>query len=107
MARGNKSEIGAENINTDGYAYVKTETGWRLKHHIIAEAKLDRKLTAMDRVYFKDGDRTNLDPDNLGVARKGASSKTRRMEKLTAKLENVIEEIEAVKAEIALDARKV
>jgi hypothetical protein len=65
MPRGVASKIGEERIAQNGYSYTKTETGWRLSHHVVAEENLGRPLRPTERVYFADNDRTNLDPDNI------------------------------------------
>lgn len=71
MSKGKKAELGSENVSANGYTWVKTSTGWRLKHHLIAEEKIGRKIdTKTDRVTFADGDRTNFKPDNIIVSQK-------------------------------------
>jgi len=65
--KGKRAEIGDETINQNRYTCVKTSTGWRFKHHVLAEEKLGRPLEPNERVIFKDTDRTNLDPENLVV----------------------------------------
>jgi hypothetical protein len=70
MGKGKKAEIGAETVNQNGYTCVKTSTGWRFKHHLIAERLLNRPLTISERVIFADGDRKNLSDDNIKVVAK-------------------------------------
>jgi hypothetical protein len=65
--RGYRSELGEEKTSANGYVYVKTETGWRLKHHLIAEKKLGRPLQPDERVYFVDNDRANFKVKNIEV----------------------------------------
>lgn len=67
MARGNASPVGATRVSANGYHYTKTEDGWRLTHHLLAEEKLGRPLEDNERVYFVDKDRTNLSKDNVEV----------------------------------------
>ena|SRR5438105_1198768 len=67
MARGAISELGTENVSQNGYTYVKTEDGWKLKHHIIAEKKIKRPLEKNERAFFKDGDKTNFKPSNIEI----------------------------------------
>lgn len=67
MSKGTRAELGTETVNQNGYTMVKTSTGWRLKQHIEAEAKLGRALAVDERVLFADNDRTNFDHDNLIV----------------------------------------
>lgn len=98
--RGQKSEVGDTRVAANGYHYTKTETCWRLTHHIIMEQTLGRKLDPDERVVFKDGKRRNLDPDNLKISIKGRGSLRRkkaqleaRINELQAQLEEVIEEL--------------
>lgn len=67
MARGATKNVGDRFTNKNGYTYEKTESGWEPVQKLIAERKLGRSLIGNERAYFKDGDRTNLDPDNIGV----------------------------------------
>lgn len=69
MARGKNAKVGDTRTAPNGYHYTKTEDGWRLTHHILAEKSLGRKIKKNERVYFKDGDRTNLSKDNVLVKR--------------------------------------
>lgn len=98
--RGETFPVGAVRVAQNGYQYVKTKEGWRLKHHIIAEEKYERTIdTKIETVRFKDRDRTNFDPDNIVVEPKkgitGAAKKARlqaRIEELQAQLEELEEE---------------
>jgi len=68
MPRGQKAEVGATRIAPNGYHYTKSdEYNWRLTHHIVMEEKLGRSLLAHERVLFMDGDRSNIEEDNLEV----------------------------------------
>jgi hypothetical protein len=76
MSKGREAQIGDRNVAANGYTYEKTIKGWRLLHHIIAENtrrikepdfELDTKKYS---VRFKDGDRTNFDPDNIVIKEK-------------------------------------
>ena len=106
MARGNKLEVGSETVNADGYTYTKTEKGWRLKHHIIAEKKLARALKTSERVYFIDGDRSNLVSDNIAIARKGSSSRARRIEALRQAIDDKMVELEELIDQEKVDAKR-
>jgi hypothetical protein len=68
MPRGQKAEVGTETVNANGYTQVKTATGWVGKHTLVLEEKLGRKLVPGERAIFKDGDRTNLKPENIELA---------------------------------------
>jgi hypothetical protein len=96
MPRGKKAEVGDTRTAPNGYHYTRTERGWRLTHHIIAEESLGRGLEASERAVFEDGDRTNLHPSNIVVKPKGRSSNEARR----ARLEARIEELQAELAEL-------
>jgi hypothetical protein len=68
--RGGTSAIGDTMVNKNGYHHTRTETGWRLTHHLIAEKMLGRPLESGERVSFRDNDRTNLDPENIQIKNK-------------------------------------
>jgi hypothetical protein len=104
MSKGKLTKVGEEHVNANGYTMVKTSTGWRLKHHLVAEEILKRPLTEQERVSFKDNDRTNFSPDNIIVAIKrkpGSAAHTRRLvrieELMTALVEDSSDKWEALK----------
>lgn len=92
--KGSRAQLGDENVAVNGYRYVKTSTGWRLKHHLVAEKILDRALLPTERAYFKDKDRTNFTPSNIGVALKNASGNSGLTKRLTTIEERMIAFIE-------------
>jgi hypothetical protein len=93
VPRGQVSEIGSITTSQNGYQYIRTETGWRLRHHVIAEEHiLRRPLEPYEIVRFRDGNKKNIHPDNLLVARKGTS-------RVRARLAKVISEIQQLEAE--------
>lgn len=98
--RGSRSEVGSTKVSKNGYHYTKTEERWRLTHHIIAEKELGRELTEDERVVFRDGDRTNLDPDNIEVKRKNTASLRRKEAQLLARIEELQAQLEAVRDKI-------
>lgn len=52
----------------NGYVVVRRENGtWEYKHRLIASEKVGRDLKPNERVYFKDRNRQNFDPDNLEI----------------------------------------
>jgi hypothetical protein len=67
MPRGAKRQVGTVRIALNGYRYIQTESGQRLLHHVLAEKKLGRPLRPDERVYFMDGDRQNVEVDNIEV----------------------------------------
>jgi|TARA_Y100000296_G_C5134324_1_gene237347 hypothetical protein len=99
--RGQKSDIGSTRVAPNGYHYTKTdEFEWRLTHHIVMEEKLGRDLMAHERVYFVDGDRTNLDSDNL-LIREVTGGRKKKIAELKAK----ISRFEAQLADLLEDER--
>jgi hypothetical protein len=96
MARGKASEVGDTRVAKNGYHYTRTHLKWTLTHHILAEAKLGRPLKDDERANFRDRDRTNLDPDNIIIVKKGSTSVARERARLTAR----IQELQAQLAEL-------
>lgn len=92
-----RSKVGDTNVSANGYSYTKTEDGWRLTHHLIAEQKLGRRLRDGERVYFRDNDRTNLDVDNVEVreAKVTIDEKIILLKEKIARLQTELEELEA------------
>lgn len=87
MPRGATAEVGAERWSPNGYHYKKTENdGWQLSHRLIAEEKLGRKLAENEYATFLDGDKTNLDPENIIVRTRGRQSLKRRIAQVEARL---------------------
>lgn len=99
--RGSRSNVGDVNVSSNGYHYTRTEAGWRLTHHIIMESKLGRGLEPDERVVFKDGKRTNLDPDNIEISEKGRSSIRRRRAQLIARRDEIQAQIDAIDFELS------
>tara|TARA_R110002051_G_scaffold66296_1_gene120096 strand:- start:122 stop:424 length:303 start_codon:yes stop_codon:yes gene_type:complete len=99
--RGQKSPIGSTRVAPNGYHYTKTgEFDWRLTHHIVMEEKLGRNLMAHERVFFVDGDRSNLNPDNL-LIREIVGGKKKKI----AELKSKISHLEAQLAHLLEDER--
>ena len=100
--RGSKAEVGAERTSPNGYRYVKCEGGWRLKHHLVAEKKLGRSITAEERVVFLDGDKTNFKPNNIDVREKGKSSIRRRKAYLEDRIREMEDELDEINAQLEI-----
>lgn len=69
----NYKPLGSERITKDGYCEIKvSDTGrrWRLKHVLIYE-KHHGKVPKGSVVIFLDGDKRNLDIDNLHLVTRG------------------------------------
>lgn len=62
----NRRPIGSERINAEGYIEIKVEPKkWRLKHVVLWEQANKRPVPRNHAVIYADGDRQNLDIDNL------------------------------------------
>ena len=63
----NHRPVGSERISIDGYIEIKVKDPrtWRLKHRVIYEQYYGIKLTSNDAIIFLDGNRLNLEIDNL------------------------------------------
>lgn len=88
--RGQKAKVGDKRVSANGYLYTRTSTGWELTHRLVVENRLGRKLTAQERVKFKDNDRSNIDPQNLVVTTVVPNIQSRK-----AYLEDKIRELQA------------
>lgn len=86
MPRGQSAPLGTETINKNGYVQVKTEEGWVGKQVILMEEHLGRKLGKGERVRFKDGNRQNLDIDNLVVEVVRTAQGAKRIAELEARI---------------------
>lgn len=101
MARGSESPLGTEKVSQNGYLYrkIKDREGklrWELVSRILAEEKLGRALHGDEYVTFVDGDKTNLDPENITVRVRGKQSLRKRL----AQVEARIAEYSAIRNEI-------
>jgi len=94
--RGKKSKTGNTRVAPNGYHYTRTKTGWRLTHHVVAEKTLGRLLKEEERVYFKDGDRTNIDPSNLEIRTTKPKTPAAKRAQLEAKIDDLRAQLEAL-----------
>lgn len=94
MPRGSASELGTKTINQNGYEQTKTEDGWIGTHVLMMQEHLGRKLTANERVRFRDGDRRNLSFDNLELSYLRTGNYRRQL----AALDERIRELQAQRA---------
>lgn len=62
----NHKPIGSERVNVDGYTEIKVSepNKWRLKHQVIWESH-NGKIPSGSAILFSDGDKSNLDINNL------------------------------------------
>lgn len=93
-------------VNGYSYTYVKDELNpegrpvRKLTHHVIAREKYGRWPAEDERVVFDDGDRTNLDPDNIKYTKKSP-----KVVGLKRKYHALIERIREAEAQLD-DVRK-
>lgn len=95
MSRGRKAEVGTTKISPNGYHYTRTQSGWELTGRVIGAMKLGRALKPNERVRFLDGNRLNLDPENIEVRKVSIVTDKRK-----ANLEIKIQELQAQLAEL-------
>lgn len=101
MARGRNATVGDTRVAPNGYHYTRTEEGWRLTHHIVAEKKYGRKLTEGERVVFLNGKRNDLSPSNVEIRQQAATNLRRRQAQLEVRIEELQAELAIVNAELA------
>ena len=100
MPRGKEATIGDTRVSPNGYHYTRTEAGWRLSHHIVAEEMLGRPLNDGERVRFKSKNKLDLSEDNIEVVLKGKTSLRRRKAQLEARIEELQAELRYVNNEL-------
>ena len=100
MSRGENAPMGSERTSQNGYAYVKTPDGWRLKHHIIAERKYGRSVdTKIERVIFADHNRKNFDPANIVIEKKKGVTKEAQKARLQSRIDELQGQLETLEEE--------
>jgi hypothetical protein len=87
--RGRTSKVGDTRIAPNGYHYTRTREGWTLTHRLVVERQLQRQIGSDERVRFRDGNRSNLSPENLEVYKVGSSTRDKRRARLQAKIEEL------------------
>lgn len=102
MPRGKAAQVGDTRISPNGYQYTRTDSRWRLSHHIAMERILGRPLREDERVVFVTDNKLDFSEQNLRVEIQGRGSLRRRK----AQLEARIQELQAQVAEIEKQLRK-
>lgn len=100
MGRGAKANEGDTRTSANGYHYTRTVDRWRLTHHLIAEQQLGRPLREDEGVYFDDGKRENLSPENIKVRDKGRGSLRRRRSVIEDRIRELQAELEEINKEL-------
>ncbi len=93
MARGRKAVIGDTRTARNGYRYIRTAEGWESAHRLVVREKLGRPVGPDERVRFLDGDRNNLDPENLEVYKVRQASTETRIARLEVKKDEIMSEL--------------
>jgi hypothetical protein len=94
MSRGTSAPNGSERVSQNGYHYTKVRGKWELTHRLVAEREiLKRRLAANERVVFRNGDRSDIRPENLTIKLTNSDLTSLRRRKL--ELESRIRELEA------------
>lgn len=99
MTRGRASQVGDTRWSPNGYHYTRTARGWQLTHRLVAEETLGRPVGEDERVRFLDGDRTNLDPDNIEVYKSKPQTPARRRAQIEAKIADLQAQLEELELE--------
>lgn len=105
MSRGYRSKVGDTRTSPNGYHYTRTPDGWELTGRILGAQKLGRKLEANERIRYKDGDRTNLDPDNIEVYVAKAKSPAAQKAALEAKRDELEAQIAELEEQLSSNAK--
>lgn len=101
MPRGVKAEEGDTFVNANGYHHTKVDGKWKPTHHIIAEEKLGKAIEhSTEMVRFADGDRFNLDKDNI-IVQPRVAKRTReaRIAQLEVRIAELQSELESLRSE--------
>jgi hypothetical protein len=98
MPRGVTGKDGDTFVNANGYHYTRIDGKWRPTSHIIAEEKLGRPLNPKtDQVRFADGDRYNLDKDNIVVQpKRDKRSKEARIAQIEVHIAELQQELKSL-----------
>lgn len=59
--------VGATRTTSQGYVFVKTDSGWIQEHRLVAEKTLGRKILPTEAVHHKNECKSDNSPDNLFV----------------------------------------
>lgn len=97
--RGQAANVNDTRVSANGYHYTRTESGWRLTHHLVAEGLLGRKLQPDERVVFRTKNKLDLSEDNIQVVPKGKSSVRRRIAQVEARIAELQAELHDLKHE--------
>lgn len=76
----NARPVGSERVTRDGYIEIKVAepNKWELKHRVVWE-ELHGPIPDGNLIVFRDGDKLNLDPDNLVMISKSVNARLNHM----------------------------
>jgi hypothetical protein len=97
--KGQKSKIGSTRWSPNGYHYTRVAAGWQLTHRVIAEERLGRPLKDNERAKFIDGNRRNIQPENIQVFVTRPQSANKRIATLEAKKAEIDAQLKELYAE--------
>lgn len=83
--KNNPAWKGGERSRNDGYVLVWTQEGERLKHRVVMEAVMGRRLEDNEIVHHIDGDKSNNNPDNLVVMTQSEHTSVHAVEMASAR----------------------
>lgn len=106
MTRGKPAPDGATYVSQNGYHYTKDNGKFKATHVLIMEKHLGRELEPIERVRFKNGDKTDLRVENLRVDIKGKASLETQRARLCARIEELQAQLDEVEKQIELRASK-
>lgn len=87
----NTNYDGHERISKDGYVEVRVSKGvYRLKSRVVWEQTHGRKVPKSHIIAFRDGDKLNLDPDNLVLMSRVENMERNTIQRFPRELKQVI-----------------
>ena len=102
---GDAMPYGSERKAQNGYWYVKVDgRGWTLKHWLVAEEELGRKIdTNKESTRFVDGNKNNLNPENILVVPKDPATLKRRIATHEQRINQLNDQLGWLKAQLPKD----
>lgn len=106
MPRGKAAPEGATYTSQNGYHYTKRNGRFVATHILRVQDHIGRELLPTERVRFKDGDKSNLNLDNLQITVKGEASLKTQRARLVARIEELQAQLAEVDRQIELKESK-
>lgn len=91
MPRGQASLVGTKRTANNGYEYTKTrDRGWVLTHWLVFEHQHNRQVDPTnEQIRFLDGNRNNMDAENLISVPKNTTTIRAKIARLKSKIEDL------------------